>query len=166
MTSGRKPPEKNYITPAGAAKLRAELRKLLTVDRPELVRVVQWAASNGDRSENADYTYGKRKLREMDRRIRFLSRRLEAAEIIDPAARKSDRALFGATVRVVDGEGRERTYAIVGIDETDVAGGRVSWISPIGRALLNSREGDVVTLRTPVGEEELEILSIRYIALD
>lgn len=157
---------KNYITPAGAAKLKAELRKLLVEERPNLVKVVQWAASNGDRSENADYTYGKRRLREIDRRIRFLTRRLEAAEIVDPAERKSDRVLFGATVRVSDESGRERTYRIVGIDETDPGSGRVSWISPIARALLNSRAGDVVTLRTPGGEEELEVLSVSYEALE
>lgn len=157
---------KNYITPAGVARLKSELHKLLAQDRPELVKVVQWAASNGDRSENADYTYGKRRLREMDRRIRFLSQRLEAAEVVDPTAQKSDRVLFGATVRVADEEGRERVYRIVGIDETDVGKGRVSWISPIAKALLNSRVGDVVTVRTPGGEEELEIVSVRYEALD
>jgi transcription elongation factor GreB len=153
---------KNYITPGGADKLKSELKQLLTIERPELVRVVQWAASNGDRSENADYTYGKRRLREIDRRIRFLTKRLEDAEIVDPLRQKSDRVLFGATVTVEHEEGGEKVYRIVGIDETNIARGHVSWISPVAKALLNSRVGDVVTLKSPKGEEELEILSIRY----
>ena len=153
---------KNYITPVGADRLKAELRQLLHTERPELVKVIQWAASNGDRSENGDYIYGKRRLREIDRRIRFLTKRLEAAEIIDPAAQVSDRVLFGATVTVLDEEERTRTYRIVGIDETDVKRGHVSWISPIAKALLNSKAGDVVTLKTPKGEGELEVLRVRY----
>jgi transcription elongation factor GreB len=161
---------KNYITPAGADRLKAELHKLLAQERPALVQTVSWAASNGDRSENGDYIYGKRRLREIDRRIRFLTKRLEAAEIVDPAAQAADRVLFGArvTVRRLDSdnddgqEPRPRTYRIVGIDETDVSRGEISWISPMARALLNSRKGDVVTLKTPRGDEELEILEIRY----
>lgn len=162
---------KNYITPAGADRLKAELHKLLSQERPALVQTVSWAASNGDRSENGDYIYGKRRLREIDRRIRFLTKRLEAAEIVDPATQSADRVLFGARVTVerVDGgdseggqESRPRTYRIVGIDETDVGRGEISWISPMARALLNAKKGDVVTLRTPRGDEELEVTDIRY----
>lgn len=153
---------KNYMTPQGAERLREELKRLLNTERPEVVRTVSWAASNGDRSENGDYIYGKRRLREIDRRIRFLTKRLDSAEIVDPAAQRSEHVLFGATVTVSDEEGRKRTYRIVGIDETDVKNGQVSWISPIAKALLQGRVGDVVTLRTPKGEEELEIVSIRY----
>jgi transcription elongation factor GreB len=154
---------KNYITPSGAEKLKSELRVLLHEERPKLVNTISWAASNGDRSENGDYIYGKRRLREIDRRIRFLTKRLEAAEIVDPVKQSSDRVLFGASVTVADEEGRRRTYRIVGIDETDVKAGKISWISPIAKALLNSRAGDVVTLRTPKGEEELEVLEVRYV---
>jgi transcription elongation factor GreB len=160
---------KNYITPTGADRLKAELHQLLSEERPALVKTVSWAASNGDRSENGDYIYGKRRLREIDRRIRFLTKRLEAAEIIDPASQSSDRVLFGARVSVqrvdcVDmDEERVRVYRIVGIDETDVGRGEISWISPMARALLNAKQGDVVTLRTPRGEEELEILKIQYL---
>ena len=157
---------KNYITPAGAAKLRAELKDLLYVQRPEMVRTVTWAASNGDRSENGDYIYGKRRLREIDRRIRFLGKRLDIAEIVDPAQQASDRVLFGATVTVLDEEGSRRTYSIVGIDETEVRRGRVSWISPIAKALLQAKVGDVVSLKTPKGDEELEILEISFQTLD
>jgi len=153
---------KNYITPSGATRLKDELHQLLYQDRPELVRVVQWAASNGDRSENGDYIYGKRRLREIDRRIRFLTKRLEGAEIVDPARQKTDRILFGAEVTVEDEEGRKRVYRIVGQDEIDPKNGFVSWVSPIAKALLNAKSGDVVTLRNPTGEEELEILSVRY----
>ncbi len=153
---------KNYMTPAGAARLKEELRKLLYEERPEVVRTVSWAASNGDRSENGDYIYGKRRLREIDRRIRFLTKRLEAAEVIDPAQQRRDRVLFGATVTVQDEEGHTRRYRIVGIDESDPKNGGVSWISPIAKALLNSKEGDVVRFRSPKGEEELEVLEIRY----
>jgi len=153
---------KNYITPGGAARMRDELKVLLHVTRPEVVRTVSWAASNGDRSENGDYIYGKRRLREIDRRIRFLGKRLDRAEIVDPATQKSDRVLFGATVEVDDEEGKRRVYRIVGIDETDVRRGHVSWISPVGKALLQAHAGDVVQLRTPKGDEELEVVSIRY----
>ncbi len=166
---------KNYITPAGADRLKAELKKLLHEDRPELVKVISWAASNGDRSENGDYIYGKRRLREIDRRIRFLSKRLEAAEIIDPSqqlaqqvaqqegtAQISCRVLFGATVTVLDEEERERTYRIVGQDEIDLSKGWVSWVSPIAKALLNAKKGDVVQLTTPKGIEDLEIIRVTY----
>ena len=154
---------KNYITPKGAQKLRAELNQLFDVDRPTLVKTVSWAASNGDRSENGDYIYGKRKLREIDRRIRFLSKRLDKSEIIAPSSRKGvDQVLFGATVDVENEQGKRLVYRIVGIDETDVAAGHVSWISPIAKALLNAKVGDVVTFRAPKGEEELEIVQIRY----
>lgn len=153
---------KNYMTPGCFTKLRSELKQLLEVTRPEVVRTVSWAASNGDRSENADYIYGKRRLREIDRRIRFLTKRLEAAEVIDPSKQRADRVLFGATVTVEDESGATKTYSIVGIDETDVGKNRVSWISPIARALLNARVGDLVTLRTPKGEQELEVVNIAY----
>ena len=156
---------KNYMTPGGAERLKQELKKLLYEERPELVKTVSWAASNGDRSENGDYIYGKRRLREIDRRIRFLTKRLERAEIIDPVQQKlqaGNRVLFGATVTVCDEEDQKRTYRIVGIDETDVRRGHVSWISPIAKALLNSRHGESVTLKTPRGDEELQILSVIY----
>ncbi len=131
------------------------------------MKVVAWAASNGDRSENADYIYGKRRLREIDRRIRFLTKRMEAAEVIDPTARETtDQVFFGATVTVVDHEGREVTYSIVGIDEADVTRGRLSWISPLARALLKRREGEQVTFKTPGGDQVLEIVSVEYKMLD
>lgn len=153
---------KNYMTLEGAERLRAELRKLLNTDRPECVRVVSWAASNGDRSENGDYLYGKKKLREIDRRIRFLQRRLDVAEIVECEKNDTDQVLFGAWVRLKDEEGRERTYRIVGMDETDPKTGFISWISPMAKALLQARVGDAVNVRTPKGEEELEILEVTY----
>ncbi len=158
---------KNYITPAGYKRLKDELVALLNVERPEVVRTVSWAASNGDRSENGDYIYGKKRLREIDRRVRFLTRRLDAAEVVDPAARSSsgeptDQVFFGATVRYATGNGEEREVTIVGIDEVDPAHGHVSWISPIARALLKTREGDTVQLRTPAGVETIEVLEVRY----
>lgn len=156
------PSGKNYITPAGAKRLRDELNLLLDETRPEIVRVVSWAASNGDRSENGDYIYGKRRLREIDKRIRFLTKRLEIAEIVTPSESKTDVVLFGATVKLEDEEGKKKIYSIVGVDETDVARGRISWISPIGKALLQAKKGDVVTVHTPRGEEDLEILEVRY----
>ena len=155
----------NYITPAGHKRLNDELWRLWKVDRPKLVDTIAWAASNGDRSENGDYIYGKRKLREIDRRIRFLSKRLDAAVVVDNAGKDHDRVYFGATVTVANEAGEERTVSIVGADELDPARGRVSWISPIATALLKASVGDVVTLRTPRGTEELEILGIRYEAL-
>lgn len=157
---------KNYITPAGYAKLKHEYLHLLDVERPELVRTVAWAAANGDRSENADYQYGKRRLREIDRRLRFLSKRMEYAEVIDPAGRDSDQVFFGATVIVEDQHGVEHTYRIVGLDEVDPARGRVSWVSPIARALLKSREGDSVYFDAPGGRQRLEVLEVRYEPID
>src|ERR1700744_6213068 len=135
---------KNYMTPGGHRRMQDELRQLLRVERPKVVETVAWAAGNGDRSENGDYIYGKKRLREIDRRIRFLTKRLESAEIIDPTQQKSDRVLFGATVTIQDEEGKERVYQIVGIDETDGKRGRISWISPIGKALLQSKVGEAV----------------------
>lgn len=154
--------KKNYITPAGAERLKAELARLLNVERPEVTRTVSWAAGNGDRSENGDYIYGKKRLREIDRRIRFLTKRLEIAEIIDPARVRAEDVRFGATVTIADEEGRKRSYTIVGVDEVDVPAGRISWISPLATALLGSREGDVVSFRSPKGVEELEVLAVRY----
>ena len=153
---------KNYITAQGFENLKIEIRKLLNEDRPELVKVISWAASNGDRSENGDYIYGKRKLREIDRRIRFLSKRLEAAEIVDCTKQDQTRVLFGAKVVVVDEDEKKRTYRIVGEDEIDAKNGMVSWVSPIAKALLNSRVGDVVSLVSPVGIVELEVVQIDY----
>jgi transcription elongation factor GreB len=157
---------KNYITPQGAESLQSELRFLLHEERPKIVQTVSWAASNGDRSENGDYIYGKRRLREIDRRVRFLMNRLEIAEVIDPVAQKGSRVLFGATVTVLDQEGVERVYRIVGIDEIEASKGHVSWISPIGRALLQKEEGDVVTVRIPKGELELEILKVEFLKVE
>jgi transcription elongation factor GreB len=152
---------KNYITPAGYARLEAELRKLVEVERPEVVKTVAWAASLGDRSENADYIYGKRRLREIDRRVRFLIKRLESAEIVRSAGRDTDQIFFGATVKVKSGK-EIKEITIVGVDEADPAKGQVSWISPMAKALIKAREGDIVTLRTPAGEEKLEILEVTY----
>lgn len=156
---------KNYITPKGAETLRSELHELLHVERPALVKTVQWAASNGDRSENADYIYGKRRLREIDKRIRFLTKRLDNAEIVDPTSQKSDRVVFGATVTIEDEQGNERRYSIVGVDEIDAKQGKISWLSPIGRALLKAQVGDSVTVRMPKGDEDFEIRKIEYIAI-
>lgn len=155
---------RNYITPAGYSRLKQELLQLLNTDRPDVVRTVSWAASNGDRSENGDYIYGKKRLREIDRRIRFLTKRLDVAEVVDPAARddSTDQIFFGATVRYALGEGDQNEVTIVGIDEVDPARGYVSWISPIAAALLKGRVSDKVTLRTPVGVETLEILDVSY----
>ena len=154
-----------YMTPAGYDRLRSELKHLVEVDRPEVVRTVSWAASNGDRSENGDYIYGKRRLREIDRRIRFLVRRLDLSEVVDPAGRDTDQVYFGATVEIVNSKGEELQVSIVGIDETDSARGYISWISPMARALLKARAGDTVTLQTPAGPESIEILDVRYVPL-
>jgi transcription elongation factor GreB len=153
---------KIYMTPQGAERLRSELTRLLEVERPEVVRTVSWAASNGDRSENADYIYGKRRLREIDRRIRFLTQRLEGATVVDPEAQSSDKVLFGATVDVEDEDGNTRTYCIVGEDESAPQRGWISWVSPLGRALLQHKAGDLVVAATPRGKQELLILAIRY----
>ncbi|WP_212786993.1 transcription elongation factor GreB [Ferrigenium kumadai] len=154
---------KNYITPKGYQKLRDELDQLWKVERPELVKTIAWAASNGDRSENGDYIYGKKRLREIDRRVRFLRKRLEAAVVVDPAVRgECDQVFFGATVTVCDSNGCENTYSIVGVDEADVVRGWISWVSPLASTLLKLREGEVAMLRTPVGIQELEILSVIY----
>lgn len=160
------PTEKNYITPAGLKRLQGELHKLLHEERPRIVETVAWAAGNGDRSENGDYIYGKRRLREIDRRVRFLTKRIEIAEIVDPCEQRSEQVRFGATVAVEDDEGRERTYRIVGVDETDAKRGRISWTSPIGRALMRARAGDVVKVEAPGGESELEVIEVRYEQLD
>jgi transcription elongation factor GreB len=152
---------KNYISPAGYARLKAELRELVEVERPEVVKTVSWAASNGDRSENGDYIYGKRRLREIDRRVRFLIKRLENAEIVQSSGRDTDQVFFGARVKLRMG-GEVKEITILGLDEVDPAHGVVSWISPIAKALLKAREGDTVNLRTPGGEEKLEILEVSY----
>jgi transcription elongation factor GreB len=154
---------KNYITPEGYARLRAELLELIDNERPRIVEIVHWAASNGDRSENGDYLYGKKRLREIDRRIRFLTKRLEIAEVADPLLHHgSDQVFFGATVTYADARGEERTITIMGIDEADSLQGQVSWISPIARALLKSRVGDEVRLVTPQGVQEIEVLEVHY----
>lgn len=160
------PPARNYITPAGYGRLKAELKRLVEAERPEVVKTVAWAAALGDRSENADYLYGKKKLREIDRRVRFLIKRLEAAEVVDPAGRDTDQVFFGCTARIRNRAGEERTLTIVGVDEVDPARGRVSWVSPVAKALLKAREGDTVTLRTPAGEEPLLIVEVRYDPVD
>lgn len=157
---------KNYITSKGLDRLKTELHELLTVERPKLVETVAWAASNGDRSENADYIYGKKRLREIDKRVRFLQRRLDTAEVVDPTRQKGKKVLFGATVTVMGEDETEKTYRIVGIDETDAKSGKVSWISPIGQALLQANEGDVVTLKTPRGDEDLEIVRVQYLPIE
>lgn len=153
---------KNYITPVGFKKLQDELKDLLRMKRPEVVQAVSTAAANGDRSENGDYIYGKRKLREIDKRIRFLQKRIEAAEVVDTNQQNSNRVLFGAIVTVENEAGKQIIYRIVGIDESNPEKKEVSWISPIAKALLNSKVGDVITFRSPKGEEELEILRIQY----
>jgi len=154
---------KNYMTPAGYARLRSELLDLMDNERPKVVEAVHWAAKNGDRSENGDYLYGKKRLREIDRRIRFLTKRLEVAEVTDPSVHHGrDQVFFGATVRYADESGDEREVTILGIDEANSAEAQVSWISPIARALLKAREGDVVKLATPGGVHEVEVLAVRY----
>lgn len=154
---------KNYITPQGYQRLKDELLQLIDVDRPEVVRIVHWAASNGDRSENGDYIYGKRRLREIDRRIRFLTKRMDLAEVVDPSVHHgSDQIFFGATVTYQNQDGQQHTVTILGIDQLDPLNGLISWISPVARALTKAREGDTVTLRTPAGVDELNILSVDY----
>lgn len=154
---------RNYITPQGYRRLREELMQLIDHERPKVVEVVSWAASNGDRSENGDYLYGKKRLREIDRRIRFLTKRLELAEVADPSLHHGhDQIFFGATVTYANEQGERRTVTIKGIDESDSLAGEVSWISPIARALLKAREGDEVRLATPAGVETIEVLQVRY----
>jgi len=154
---------RNYMTPGGYARLRAELFTLIDDERPKVVEIVHWAASNGDRSENGDYLYGKKRLREIDRRIRFLTKRLEIAEVVDPAVHHgSDQVFFGATVTYAEASGVERTVTILGIDEADSLQGQVSWVSPIARTLLKSREGDELKLVTPAGVLDIEVLQVRY----
>jgi transcription elongation factor GreB len=160
---GLPPGSKNYITPDGFRRLQEELNYLSRTERPRVVEIVAWAAGNGDRSENGDYIYGKQRLREIDRRMRFLAKRLENAEVVDPVRqRRLDQVFFGATVTYANENGDERTVTIVGVDEIDADPGRVSWVSPIARALLKAREGDVVELRTPTGVNRIEIVAIRY----
>ena len=157
---------KNYITPTGYAALRSELATLMLEERPAMVKIVSWAASNGDRSENGDYLYGKKRLREIDRRMLFLTKRLEIAEVVDPSTQPNqDQVFFGATVVYSDPEGAEHTITIVGVDEAEPLNGKISWISPVARALIKSREGDTVTLRTPGGIQDLDVLEITYPAV-
>jgi len=155
---------KNYMTPAGFARMREELDGLMRKERPEVVKVVSWAAGNGDRSENGDYIYGKKRLREIDRRVRYLSKRLANAEVVDPARRAAtEQVFFGATVTYANGRGEERTIKIVGVDEVELDKGHVSWISPIAKALLRAEQGDVVKMRTPQGVEEIEVVTVAYL---
>jgi transcription elongation factor GreB len=161
------PGTRNYITPGGHARLKDELEHLVKRERPHVVEVVAWAASNGDRSENGDYIYGKRRLREIDRRIRFLTKRIESAEIVDPLRQgDNDQIFFGARVTIADADGVENTYTIVGVDETDVSQGRISWISPLARSLIKSREGDSIRFQSPLGIREIDILEVRYGVID
>jgi transcription elongation factor GreB len=158
---------KNYLTPGGWRRLKEELYHLVHRERPEVVQVVNWAASNGDRSENGDYIYGKRRLREIDRRIRFLTKRLEIAEVVDPEVREAtDQIFFAATVLIQRGNGQEQLLRIVGVDETDLPRNHISWVSPIARCLLKAREGDSVVFRGPDGDEDIEILEVRYERID
>ena len=161
------PGTRNYISPAGHRRLRDELEFLVKTERPRIVEVVAWAASNGDRSENGDYIYGKRRLRELDRRIRFLSKRIDNAEIVDPLRQgDNDQIFFGARVTVADEDGVENTYTIVGVDEADVTRGRISWVSPLARALIKAREGENIRFQSPVGVRELDILEVVYAEID
>ncbi len=154
---------KNYITPAGYQRIKDELLHLIDVDRPEVVKIVHWAASNGDRSENGDYIYGKRRLREIDRRIRFLTKRMDLAAIVEPSLHYGhDQVFFGATVTYRNQAGETRTITIVGIDELDPLNGKISWVAPVARAITKARQGDIVTLTTPHGSEELELLRVEY----
>jgi transcription elongation factor GreB len=157
--------EKNPITPNGLKRLQDELHSLRFKERPEVVKVVAWAASNGDRSENGDYLYGKKKLREIDRRCEFLAGRIQAADVIDPQESKSDRVQFGATVTILNESDQTKVYSLVGVDEIDVDKGKVSWKSPLAKALLNKRVGDTATVRKPSGEEEVEIVDLQYAAI-
>jgi len=154
---------KNYVTPAGLAALQEELRKLLYEERPKVVAIVSWAAGNGDRSENGDYIYGKKRLREIDWRVRYLTKRIESAEVVDPERQKNrDQVFFGATVEYARKDNTQHKVTIVGIDEADLANGKISWLSPVARALMKAHAGDIVEFRTPLGPEKLEVLSITY----
>ena len=161
---------KNYITPGGHQRLKNEFDYLLKKDRPAVTAAVSWAAKNGDRSENADYQYGKKRLREIDRRLRFLTKRLDVAEVVDPQTPRdedmAEQVFFGATITYANQQGDENTVTIVGIDEVDMKRNHISWISPLARALMKSRPGDVVTLRAPGGVEELDVIGVRYVAVD
>ncbi|WP_373740773.1 transcription elongation factor GreB [Neisseria sp.] len=158
---------KNYMTPTGWQALKDELYRLVNKERPEIVQVVNWAAGNGDRSENGDYLYGKRRMREIDRRIRFLTKRLEAAVVVDPEAREAtDQIFFGATVGLLRGDGSEQVVRIVGTDEIDTAQNKISWVSPLARCLIKAHEGDEVVLHGPDGRETIEILSVAYVRID
>src|SRR3546814_111545 len=153
----------NYMAPGGHRQMQEELKRLWTVERPAVVETVAWAAGNGDRSENGDYIYGKKRLREIDRRVRFLRKRLDNAEVVDPARQTNrSRVFFGATVTYETAKGKEHTVTIVGVDEADLARGQISWVSPVARALMKTEEGDVVELRTPGSRETLEVIAIRY----
>jgi transcription elongation factor GreB len=161
--SGLPPGTRNYMTVSGHRRLKDELVHLVKVERPNLVQVVAWAASNGDRSENGDYIYGKKRLREIDRRIRYLTKRIESAVVVDPSAQENvEQIFFGATVTLCDPDGDEVTYQIVGVDEADAARGLISWVSPLARALIKAREGDTVRFQSPAGLRELDVVEIRY----
>lgn len=156
--------QKNYMTPIGFARLQAELRHLTSEERPKVVEIVSWAAGNGDRSENGDYLYGKKRLREIDRRIRYLMKRLESAEVVDPAKQQGlDRVFFGATVTYADENDREHTVRLVGVDEANMDENKISWVSPLARGLLKTKVGDEVEIKKPGGAERIEIVDIRYI---
>jgi len=157
---------KNYMTPGCAKRLQAELKNLRYKERPEVTRVVSWAAGNGDRSENGDYLYNKKRLREIDKRMRYLSKRLQNAEVIDPLGVKADHVLFGATVTIRDENEVEKIYRIVGVDEVDISKRKISWVSPLGSALLKARAGDLVTFNSPKGPQEIEIISVQYLEIE
>ena len=154
--------KKDYITPSGYKKLQDELNHLYKVERPEVTATVAWAASNGDRSENADYQYGKRRLRQIDRRLEFLVKKLDSLQVVDPETIKAEHVLFGATVKILNDDGEEKVFSIVGVDEVDVKQGKISWKSPVGAALIKGKVGDYLTVKTPSGEQGLEILEIKY----
>ncbi|MCO6429240.1 MAG: transcription elongation factor GreB [Deltaproteobacteria bacterium] len=162
VPSGLKPGQKNYITPAGAQALQEEYRRLRYTERPQLVQTIAWAAGNGDRSENGDYIYGKKRLREIDKRLRFLGKRIDSMEVVDPLTVNSDQVLFGATVTIRDEDDNEKTYSIVGVDEIDVGKGKISWVSPLASSLFRAKEGDIVTFRSPKGPREIEIVRLEY----
>jgi len=164
--SPKVPGGKNYITPGGFKRLKDEFDRLMDEERPKLCEVIAWAAGNGDRSENADYTYGKKRLRQIDGRIRFLTKRMQSAEVVDPAKRNSEQVFFGATVTVRDEDGNQKSYTIVGVDEIDLNKSRISWVSPLASALLKKSIGDTITFQSPKGPRELEIRDVCYKAVD